>query len=130
MKTIQLGVSKAPLSSDSDPLSGAAAFNSADIPFEHRDFNTAQLQKIFGCGKTTLFEEIIPQLEVYYEGSRLKATGASIIKYRERKLAEPRQSTMTPARMSQMVAGSIEARRRRKSKTQKENGAAAKARAP
>jgi hypothetical protein len=43
------------------------------IPFEHCDFNTAQLQLIFSCGKTTLFEEILPQLEklggVYYEGA-------------------------------------------------------------
>jgi hypothetical protein len=48
---------------------GAAALFSG-IPFEHCDFNTAQLQLIFSCGKTTLFEEILPQLEelggVYY----------------------------------------------------------------
>jgi hypothetical protein len=70
------------------------------IPFEHRDFNTAQLLQIFSCGKTTLFGEILPELEkeggVYYEGSRAKATGRSIIKYRERKLAEPRVSRPMP----------------------------------
>jgi hypothetical protein len=61
------------------------------IPFEHRDFNTAELLQIFSCGKTTLFQDIIPHLEIYYEGPRIKATGRSIIKYRERKLAEPRR---------------------------------------
>jgi hypothetical protein len=53
------------------PNAGAAALSS-DIPFEHRDFNSAQLQQIFSCGKTTLWGEIIPQLEelggVYHEG--------------------------------------------------------------
>ena len=70
------------------------------IPFEHRDFGSAQLLQIFNCGKTTLFEEILPELEkqggVYYEGNRVKATGRSIIKYRERKLAEPRVSRPRP----------------------------------
>jgi hypothetical protein len=71
-------------------LSAGAATLSSDIPFEHRDFNTAQLRQIFSCGKTTLFEEILPHLEVYYEGTRLKATGRSILALRERKLREPR----------------------------------------
>ena len=70
--------------------------NKQSIPFEDRDFGSAQLLQIFSCGKTTLFGEIIPHLEVYYEGSRLKATGRSIIKYRERKLAEPRVSRPMP----------------------------------
>jgi hypothetical protein len=53
------------------------------IPFEHRDFNTAQLREIFSCGKTTLFTDILPHLEVYYEGTRLKATGRSILELRK-----------------------------------------------
>jgi hypothetical protein len=76
------------------PNAGAAL--SSDIQFKDRDFNTAQLLQLFSCGKTTLFQEIIPHLEIYYEGSRLKATGRSIIKYRERKLAEPRVSRPMP----------------------------------
>ena len=71
---------------------GAALFSG--IPFEHCDFNTAQLQLIFSCGKTTLFGEILPQLEelggVYYEGGRVKANGAAILALRARKLKEPR----------------------------------------
>jgi hypothetical protein len=76
------------------PKNEAAAI--INVPFEDRDFNTAQLQQIFGCGKTTLFQEIIPHLEIYYEGSRLKATGRSIVDYRRRKLAEPRVSRPMP----------------------------------
>ena len=81
------------------PSAGVATLSS-DIPFEHRDFGSAQLEQIFSCGKTTLFEVILPELEkeggVYYEGNRVKATGLSIIKYRERKLAEPRVSRPMP----------------------------------
>ena len=72
---------------------GAAALFSG-IPFEHCDFNTAQLQLIFGCGKTTLFGEILPQLEelggVYYEGGRVKVNGAAILALRARKLKQRR----------------------------------------
>lgn len=79
---------------------GAAAFNSTDIPFEHRDFGTAQLQQIFSCRKTTLFEEIIPQLEelggIYREGNRVKATGHAILALRARKLREGRQPRPRP----------------------------------
>jgi hypothetical protein len=81
------------------PNVGAAALSS-DIPFQHRDFNTAQLKQIFGCEKTTLFEKIIPQLEelggVYHEGGRVKANGAAILALRARKLAELRVSRPMP----------------------------------
>ena len=74
--------------------------NEQSIPFEHRDFGSAQLEQIFSCGKTTLFGVILPELEkeggVYYEGSRVKATGLSILKYRARRLAEPRVSRLMP----------------------------------
>ena len=78
----------------------APTSNKQPIPFEDRDFGSAQLLQIFSCGKTTLFGDILPELEkeggVYYEGNRVKATGLSIIKYRERKLAEQRVSRPRP----------------------------------
>ena len=81
------------------PNAGAAALSS-DIPFQYRDFNTAQLKQIFGCEKTTLFEKIIPQLEelggVYHEGGRVKANGAAILALRARKLAKPQVSRSMP----------------------------------
>jgi hypothetical protein len=66
------------------------------LAFEERDYGTPKLLKIFSCGKTTLFMEILPQLETYYLGNRVKATGRSVKEYRERKLAEPQQSRSIP----------------------------------
>jgi hypothetical protein len=74
--------------------------NEQSIPFEHRNFGSAQLEQIFDCGKTHLWQVVIPALQeeggVYYEGNRVKAAGLSIIKYRQRKLAEPRASRPMP----------------------------------
>ena len=104
---------------------GAAALFSG-IPFEHCDFNTAQLQLIFGCGKTTLFGEILPQLEelggVYYEGGRVKATGAAILALRARKLKRPRGKKDTRS----LTEASL--RKRAQQKAQAEGDAATKAR--
>jgi hypothetical protein len=104
---------------------GAAALFSG-IPFEHCDFNTAQLQLIFSCGKTTLFGEILPQLEelggVYYEGGRVKATGAAILTLRARKLKRPRGKKDTRS----LTEASL--RKRAQQKAQAEGDAAAKAR--
>jgi hypothetical protein len=76
----------------SSQVEGATA---RSLAFEDCDYGTAQLLQIFDCGKTTLFTEILPQLETYYEGTRVKATGRSVKAYRERKLAEPRQKRPT-----------------------------------
>ena len=91
MKTIAPGVTgKAPIMS----------IGAIDIPFEQRDFSTAQCLQIFSCGKTTFFEEILPELEaeggVYYEGNRLKVNGRAILARRERKLRERRTRRQTP----------------------------------
>lgn len=67
----------------------------ASVPFEERDFTTAQVQQLLAVGKTTLFTTILPQLETYFEGTRRKITGRSIRAYRDRKLAEPRQKRPT-----------------------------------
>ena len=114
--------------SEIEPLAaraaGAAALFSG-IPFEHRDFNTAQLQQIFSCGKTRLFGEILPQLEelggVYYEGGRVKANGAAILTLRARKLAEPRSKKDTRS----LTEASL---RKRAQKAQAEGDAVTKAR--
>ena len=78
---------------------GAAAIVN-DVPFEHRSFGRAQLEQLFGCKKTTVFLKIIPELDelggVYYEGNRVKATGAAVLALKARRLAEPRQSRPMP----------------------------------
>jgi hypothetical protein len=107
------------------PNAGAAALFSG-IPFEHCDFNSAQLQRIFSCGKTTLWEEILPQLEklggVYYEGGRVKANGAAILALRARKLKEPRGKKDTRS----LTEASL--RKRALKKAQAEGDAVTKAR--
>jgi hypothetical protein len=95
------------------PTGGAAV---RGLSFEDCDYGTPQLLQIFSCGKTTLFTEILPQLETYYEGTRVKATGRSVKAYRERKLAEPRQKRSTP--------------QLRKPKIRNENGVTGKPAAP
>jgi hypothetical protein len=77
----------------SDQVAGATA---RGLAFEERDYGTPELLQIFSCGKTTLFTDILPQLETYYLGNRVKATGRSVKALRDRKLAEPRQSRLRP----------------------------------
>jgi hypothetical protein len=69
---------------------GAAAFISNDqIPFDERGFTTTHTRQILAAGKTRFFEDILPELESYLEGTRRIVTGRSIRAYRERRLAEP-----------------------------------------
>ena len=69
---------------------GAAALSSNDqIPFDERGFTTKQTRQILAAGKTRFFEDILPELESYLEGTRRIVTGRSIRAYRERRLAEP-----------------------------------------
>jgi hypothetical protein len=71
---------------------GAAALSSNDqIPFDERGFTTKQTRQILAAGKTRFFEDILPELESYLEGTRRIVTGRSIRAYRERKLAEPQR---------------------------------------
>jgi hypothetical protein len=67
----------------------AGAVQISNIPFDKRGFTTQQTRQILAVGKTRFFEEILPQLESYLEGTRRIVTGRSILAYRERKLAEP-----------------------------------------
>lgn len=62
----------------------------SDIPFAERVFTAKQTQRALAVGKTTFFEKVLPELEAYLDGNRLKITGRSIQAYRERRLAEPR----------------------------------------
>jgi hypothetical protein len=73
----------------------AAAISNLQIPFEDRDYTTQQTLLILATGKTNFFENILPHLEHYLDGNRLKITGRSIKEYRERKLAEPRRKRPT-----------------------------------
>ena len=83
-----------------EALKNDAAAIVNDVPFEHRSFGPAQLEQLFGCKKTTVFLKIIPELDelggVYYEGNRVKATGAAVLALKARRLAEPRQSRPMP----------------------------------
>jgi hypothetical protein len=69
---------------------GAAALSSNDqVPFDERGFTTKQTRQILAAGKTRFFEDILPELESYLEGTRRIVTGRSIRAYRESRLAEP-----------------------------------------
>jgi hypothetical protein len=99
-QTAQFGIghNAGPRLDELDEVGAAAIVN--DIPFEHRSFGPAQLEQLFGCKKTTVFLKIIPELDelggVYYEGNRVKATGAAVLALKARRLAEPRQSRPIP----------------------------------
>jgi hypothetical protein len=71
---------------------------SADnLPFDERLFTSKQTRQILAVGKTTFFK-VLPQLEAFLDGNRLKITGRSIREYQERRLAVLRQ----PRRMPQL----------------------------
>jgi hypothetical protein len=96
-----------------DQLASAAPVSG--VPFDECGFTTQQARQILAAGKTRFFEEILPELESYLEGTRRIITGRSIRAYRERKIAEPRQKLPTP---------------RRKPKIRNENGVTGKPAAP
>ena len=77
-----------------DQLAVATPFQ--NLPFAECGFTTQETRRILVVGKTKFFEEVLPELESYLEGTRRVVTGRSIIAYRERRLAEPRQSRPTP----------------------------------
>ena len=97
------------------PTAGARAPIS-NIPFEERGFTTRQTRQILAAGKTRFFEEILPELESYLEGTRRIITGRSILAYRNRKLAEaPQKSAVGSRGTKQLHKSRSEKRRRRKS---------------
>jgi hypothetical protein len=49
---------------------------------------TTQACILLGCGKTRLFENILPELDSYLEGSKRMITVESIEKLIERRLAQ------------------------------------------
>ena len=59
------------------------------LPFSERLFTSKQTQQLLAVGKTTFFK-ILPELEAFLDGNKLKITGRSILKYQERRLAKPR----------------------------------------
>jgi hypothetical protein len=50
--------------------------------------STAEACVLLGCGKTTLFEHLLPELDSYLEGSKRMITVESIEKLIARRLAE------------------------------------------
>jgi len=90
-----------------DQLAGLAPV--PNVPFDECGFTTLQTRQLLAVGKTRFFEEVLPELESYLEGTRRVVTGRSIRAYRERRLAEPYQKLHN-----------------RKPKTRKENGATGK----
>jgi hypothetical protein len=67
----------------------------ADIPFEERLFTSRQTRQILNVGKTTFFK-VLPQLDAFLDGNRLKITGRSIREYQGRRLAVPRVARPMP----------------------------------
>src|SRR5262249_48379396 len=74
----------------------APLISNHQIPFDGRGSTAKQTRQILAAGKTRFFENILPELESYLEGTRRIVTGRSIRAYRERRLAEPQQKRPTP----------------------------------
>jgi hypothetical protein len=66
-----------------------------NLPFDERLFTSKQTQQILAVGKTSFFK-ILPELEAFLDGNRLKITGRSILAYQERRLAAGRVRRSMP----------------------------------
>jgi hypothetical protein len=71
------------------------AKHTSDLPFDERLFTSEQTQRLLAVGKTTFFDKVLPQLQAFLDGNKLKISGRSIREYQERRLAEPRQPRPT-----------------------------------
>ena len=67
-----------------------------NLLFGERLFTSKQTQQLLAVGKTTFFNKVLPELEAFLDGNKLKITGHSILRYQERRLAEPRLPRSLP----------------------------------